>query len=158
MSFLTKFVKKAAPKIVAATTIGGSSAERNILKSAVSSPVFEPVFDKFAKQVETIGKIGVGVAGAAVAGPLIASGAALTQAKNMGFLKNLLPAAKDIDWSNVLTKGFELAKGALNKGGGSPSNTPPPAASEFDIKSVPWWLYALAGVLLFWKQIKKLFR
>lgn len=170
MSFLGIDLKKVAatiaPKIIKATTVGGTSQEKELLKKAIDTPVFKPVFEKFGRDFETGTKIAGGIAATAatvgIAGPLLggAAGAgSLVKTKGMSLLSNILPAAKDIDFGSIIDKGFDLLKNKIGGSGSSaPVNTPPPAPSGFDLKSIPWWAWAAVAVFLFGKQLKKLLR
>lgn len=68
MGWLADFAADIAPKIIKATTIGGSKADRDVLKNNVDAAVFQPVYKKFGKDFETGAKIAGAIATVTAAG------------------------------------------------------------------------------------------
>lgn len=184
MSFLginlAKIATKVAPKLISATTIGGSKPSQTLLKSAVNNAVFKPVYEKFGSDFERGAKIAGGIAAGAatagIAGPLFGGGATVasgTASTGLGSLVtkglNLLP--KNVDLGGLVTKGFDFLKGAISKSANKPgaaTTTTGTDQGEWKTvqsgtgKALPTWAVVLivAGIAMvaFGKKMKSLFR
>lgn len=104
MGLLSSIVKKAAPKIVKAVTIGGSKTERDMLKTEITKPVFDPVFQKFGDTVESTAKIGLAIATAGLGADLLKGTSGNTGVVG-SVLKNVAPTTKDMSLLGGLVKG-----------------------------------------------------
>ena len=122
MGFLSKLVTKAAPKILKAVVVGGSKTERDMLKTTIEKPIFQPVFQKFGDSVETGAKIAVAIAAGALtagvgsAGILGAGGAGTLGTSGVGaVLAKIAPKSTgEMSLLGNLTKGvFDAVKPAL---------------------------------------------
>ena len=152
MSFLgidlAGVVKKIAPKIVEATITGGTADEKALLKTALQSPVFDPVFEKFGKDFETGAKIASVVATAGLGLANLGDGKSKSDGPfSNPVLNNLLPSSKEKTMGGILNEAFDGLKNIFGSSGGQSGG----GVSTYVI---------IGGVilLLFWKKIKRLLK
>ena len=103
MGFLSKIVSKAAKKVVPKILIGGDKADRKSVQAVVNTGVTDPIFQKFGDQVETIAKIGGGIATAALGGAILGGAAKASPVSNI--IKST-PTSKPVGLLDTITKGI----------------------------------------------------
>jgi hypothetical protein len=158
---LKKIVSGAAKKVLPKIMVGGDQGDRKATQAFINTGAADPIFDKFGAQVETIAKVGVGIAGAAVGGSLLGKigsptpatggnagiGALLksSTSKPVGLIDTITKGINKVDAFSKTTLGSQLigtmGKLVSNLGtpqGAKPSNVPQQLAlNQGTAQSVP---------------------
>lgn len=110
MGILSKLIKKVTPKVLKAVIVGGSKTERAILKSQITNPMFEPIYQKFGDSVEKGAKLAVAIGATA-----LTLGAAAPIAAGAGGAGGLTGILKGKDLLTASSGNTGIAGGVLNQ-------------------------------------------